>query len=293
MGKERVGGSNGNQGPMNVWEGLAAASDNDGEQQPSGVEGYSDVQDDETQELGRPMTPRRLNAIRDKITEVYNAYLEEAARQRAENKAPIDGEGLHTKEVLQTAQAAIEEKYLERMRKVVAPLVKSDKLSDAIMYQFIGDLNMRRGQGRLSSYEISVSDLVVGIAEDNSRRRKEVLRNVMDLKHGNPDIWVPKLDESLLKAYLVDSDVTLPEDAHCPAIQIPWGILQQNNDNAARWYVAGMLGLYVHRGIISSQYGLRIKDKKGFNSVPVKEIYIESDCGGFTFPENIDDRINS
>ena len=126
----------------------------------------------------------------------------------------------------------------------------------------------------MSSYEISVSDLVVGIAEDNSRRRKEVLQNVMDLKHGNPNIWVPKLDESLPKAYLVGSDVTLPEDAHCPAIQVPWGILQQNNDNAARWYVAGMLGLYVHEGIISSQYGLRIKDKKGFNDVPVKVIYI-------------------
>ena len=272
---------------------MAAASTNDGEQQPSGVEGYSDVQDDETQELGRPMTPRRLNAIRDEITEVYNAYLEEAARQRAENKAPTDGEGLHIKEVLQTAQAAIEEKYLERLRKVIAPLVKSDKLSDAIMYQFIGDLNVRRGQGGLSFYEISVSDLVVRIAEDNSRRRKEVLRNVMDLKHGNPNIWVPKLDESLPKAYLVGSDVTLPEDAHCPAIQVPCGILQQNNDNAARWYVAGMLGLYVHEGIISSQYGLRIKDKKGFNNVPVKVIYIESDCGGFTFPENATNRLDS
>ena len=251
------------------------------------------MQDDETQELGRPMTPRRLNAICDEITKVRNEYLEEVARQRTENKAPTDGEGLHTKEVLQTAQAVIKEKYLERMREVVAPLVESDKLSDAIMYQFIGDLNVRRGQGGLSFYEISVSDLVVRIAEDNSRRRKEVLQNVMDLEHGNPNIWVPKLDESLPKAYLVGSDVTLPEDAHCPAIQVPCGILQQNNDNAARGYVAGMLGLYVHEGIISSQYGLRIKDKKGFNSVPVKEIYIESDCGGFTFPENIDDRINS
>ena len=289
MSIDRIGENNGDQGPMSPWGRSAAALNNYGEQQPSGVEGYSDVQDDETQELGRPMTPRRLNAIRDEITKVRNEYLEEVARQWD----PTDGEGLHTKEALQTAQAAINEKYLERMRKVVAPLVESDKLSDAIMYQFIGDLNVRRGQGGLSSYEISVSDLVVGIAEDNSRRRKEVLRNVMDLKHGNPDIWVPKLDESLPKAYLVGSDVTLPEDAHCPAIQVPCGILQQNNDNAARGYVAGMLGLYVHEGIISSQYGLRIKDKKGFNSVPVKEIYIESDCGGFTFPENIDDRINS
>ena len=178
------------------------------------------------------------------------------------------------------------------MRKVVAPLVESDKLSDAIMYQFIGDLNMRRGQGRLSSYEISVSDLVVEIAEDNSRRRKEVLRNVMDLD-GDPNIWVPELDGSLPKAYLVGSDVTLSEDAHCPAIQVPCGILQQNNDNAARGYVAGMLGLYVHEGIISSQYGLRIRDEKGFNDIPVKEIYIESDCGGFTFPENIGNRLNS
>lgn len=292
MSIDRIDGNSGDQGPMSPW-GLAAASTNDGEQQPSGVEGYSDVQDDETQELGRPMTPRRLNAICDEITKVRNEYLEEVARQRTENKAPTDGEGLHTKEVLQTAQAVIKEKYLERMREVVAPLVESDKRSAAIMYQFIGDLNMRRGQGRLSSYEISVSDLVVGIAEDNSRRRKEVLQNVMDLKHGNPNIWVPKLDESLPKAYLVGSDVTLPEDAHCPAIQVPWGILQQNNDNAARWYVAGMLGLYVHEGIISSQYGLRIKDKKGFNDVPVKVIYIESDCGGFTFPENATNRLDS
>ena len=293
MSIDRIGGNNGDQDPMSPWERLAAASDNYSEQQPSGVEGYSDAQDDETQELGRPMTPRRLNAICDEITKVRNEYLGEVARRRAENKAPTDGEDLHTKEALQTAQAAIEEKYLERMRKAVAPLVESDKLSDAIMYQFIGDLNMRRGQGRLSSYEISVSDLVVGIAEDNSRRRKEVLQNVMDLKHGNPNIWVPKLDESLPKAYLVGSDVTLPEDAHCPAIQVPCGILQQNNDNAARWYVAGMLGLYVHEGIISSQYGLRIKDKKGFNDVPVKVIYIESDCGGFTFPENATNRLDS
>ena len=292
MSIDRIDGNSGDQGPMSPW-GLAAASTNDGEQQPSGVEGYSDVQDDETQELGRPMTPRRLNAICDEITKVRNEYLEEVARQRTENKAPTDGEGLHTKEVLQTAQAVIKEKYLERMREVVAPLVESDKRSAASMYQFIGDLNMRRGQGRLSSYEISVSDLVVGIAEDNSRRRKEVLQNVMDLEHDDSDIWGSNLDESLPKAYLVGSDVTLPEDAHCPAIQVPCGILQQNNDNAARGYVAGMLGLYVHEGIISSQYGLRIKDKKGFNSVPVKEIYIESDCGGFTFPEHIDDRINS
>lgn len=239
------------------------------------------------------MTPRRLNAICDEITKVRNEYLEEVARRRAEDKAPTDGEDLHTKEAVQTAQAAIDEKYLERMRKVVAPLVESDKRSDAIMYQFIGDLNMRRGQGSLSFYEISVSDLVVGIAEDNSRHRKKVLQNVMDLKHDDSDIWGSNLDESLPKAYLVGSDVTLPKDARCPVIQVPWGILQQNNDNAARGYVAGMLGLYVHEGIISSQYGLRIKDKKGFNSVPVKEIYIESDCGGFTFPENIDDRINS
>ena len=291
MSIDRIGENNGDQGPMNLWERLAAVSDNYSEQQSSGTEGYSDIQDDETQELGRPMTPRWLNAIRDEITKVRNEYLEEVARQCTENKAPTDEEGLHTKEVLQTAQAAIEEKYLERMRKVVAPLVESDKLSDAIMYQFIGDLNMRRGQGRLSSYEISVSDLVVGIAENNSRRRKEVLGNVMDLEHGDPDI--SKLDESLPKAYLVGSDVTLPEDAHCPAIQVPCGILQQNNDNAARWYVAGMLGLYVHGGIISSQYGLRIKDKKGFNDVPVKVIYIESDCGGFTFPENATNRLDS
>lgn len=290
---ERVGEDGGDQGSTILLDRLAAVSNNYGEQQPSGTEGYSDIQDDETQELGRPMTPRRLNAICDEITKVRNEYLEEVTRQRAENKAPTDGEGPYTKEALQAVQDAINEKYLERMRKVVAPLVESDKLSDAIMYRFIGDLNMRRGQGRLSSYKISVSDLVVGIAEDNSRRRKEVLRNVIDLEHGDPDIWVPKLDESLPKAYLVDSDVTLPEDTHCPAIQIPWGILQQNNDDETRGYVAGMLGVYTHGGIISSQYGLRIRDKKGFNSVPVKEIYIESDCGGFTFPENIDDRINS
>lgn len=101
------------------------------------------------------------------------------------------------------------------------------------------------------------------------------------------------LDESLPKAYLVGSDVALPEDAHCPAIQVPCEILHQNNDGRVRGYVAGMLGLYVHGGIISSQYGLRIKDEKGFNDIPVKGIYIESDCGGFTFPKNIDDRINS
>ena|GEM_PF-4816403 len=62
MSIDRIDGNSGDQGPMSPW-GLAAASTNDGEQQPSGVEGYSDVQDDETQELGRPMTPRRLNAI--------------------------------------------------------------------------------------------------------------------------------------------------------------------------------------------------------------------------------------
>ena len=207
MSIDRIGGNNGDQDPMSPWGRLAAASDNYGEQRSSGAEGYSGAQDDETQELGRPMTPRRLNAICDEITKVRNEYLEEVARRRAENKAPTDGEDLHTKEVLQTAQAAIEEKYLERMRKVVAPLVESDKLSDTIMYQFIGDLNMRRGQGRLSSYEISVSDLVVAIAEDNSLRRKEVLRKVMDLEHDDSDIWVSKLDESLPKAYLVGSDV--------------------------------------------------------------------------------------
>ena len=124
MSIDRIGGNNGDQDPMSPWERLAAASNNYGEQQPSGVEGYSGAQDDETQELGGPMTPRRLNAICDEITKVRNEYLEEVARQRTENKAPTDGEGLHTKEVLQTAQAAIEEKYLERMRKVVAPLVE-------------------------------------------------------------------------------------------------------------------------------------------------------------------------
>lgn len=293
MSKERISGSNGNQGSMDSWKGLTAASNNYVEQQSSGTEGYGDVQDDETQELSGPMTPRRLNAICDEITKVRNEYLEEVTRQRAENKAPTDGEGLHTKEVVQTAQATMKEKYLERMRKVVAPLVESDKLSDAIMYQFIGDLNMRRGQGRLNSYEISVSDLVVGIAEDNSRRRKEVLRNVMDLEHDDSDIWVSKLDKSLPKAYLIGSDVALPKDAHRPAIQVPCEILQQNNDDAAVGYVAGMLGLYVHEGIISSQYGLRIKEEKGFNDIPVKGVYIESDCGGFTFPENTTDQLDS
>lgn len=32
MGKETAGGSNGDQGPMNLWERLAAASDNYSEQ---------------------------------------------------------------------------------------------------------------------------------------------------------------------------------------------------------------------------------------------------------------------
>lgn len=293
MSKERISESNGNQGSMDLWERLAAVSDNYSEQQPSGTEGYGDVQDDETQELRGPMTPRRLNAICDEITKVRNEYLEEVTRQRAENKAPTDGEGLHAKEALQTAQAAIKEKYLERMREVVAPLVESDKLSDVIMYQFIGDLNMRRGRAGLSSYEISVSDLVVAIAEDNSLRRKKVLRKVMDLEHDDSDIWGSNLDESLPKAYLVGSDVALPEDAHCPAIQVSCEILQQNNDGRVMGYVAGMLGLYTHGGIISSQYGLRIKDEKGFNDILVKGVYIESDCGGFTFPENIGDRLDS
>ena len=293
MSIDRIDGNSGDQGPMDLWERLAAVSNNYGEQRSSGVEGYSDAQDDETQELGGPMTPRQLNAICDEITKVRNEYLEEVTRQRAENKAPTDGEDLHTKEAVQTAQAAIKEKYLERMREVIVPLVESDKLSDAIMYQFIGDLNMRRGQAGLNSYEISVSDLVVGIAEDNSRRRKKVLRKVMDLEHDDSDIWESKLDESLPKAYLVGSDVTLPEDAHCPVIQVPCEILQQNNDDAARGYVAGMLGPYIHRGIISSQYGLRIKDEKAFNDTPVKGVYIESDCGGFTFPENTTDWLDS
>ena len=194
MSIDRIDGNNGGQGPMSPWERLAAASNNYAEQQPSGAEGYSDIQDDETQELGRPMIPQRLNAICDEITKVRNEYLEEVTRRRAENKAPTDGEGLHTKEVVQTAQAAIKEKYLERMREVIAPLVESDKLSDVIMYQFIGDLNMRRGRAGLSSYEISVSDLVVAIAEDNSLRRKKVLRKVMDLEHDDSDIWGSIID---------------------------------------------------------------------------------------------------
>ena len=100
MSIDRIDGNSGDQGPMDLWERLAAVSNNYGEQRSSGAEGYSDAQDDETQELSEPMTPRRLNAICDEITEVRNEYLEEVTRQRAENKAPTDGEDLHTKEAL-------------------------------------------------------------------------------------------------------------------------------------------------------------------------------------------------
>lgn len=44
MGKERVGGSNGNQGSMDSWEGLAAVSNNYSEQQPDGAEVHEDAQ---------------------------------------------------------------------------------------------------------------------------------------------------------------------------------------------------------------------------------------------------------
>lgn len=78
MSIDRIGGNNGDQDPMNLWERLAATSNNYGEQQPSGAEVNGDMQDgDETQGeqgVAAPMTLEEFCRIYTTIDNVYYEY---------------------------------------------------------------------------------------------------------------------------------------------------------------------------------------------------------------------------
>lgn len=71
MDKERVGGNNGDQGPMSPWEGLAAASTNDDEQQPDKVAAHEDM---EMQGERRAATPMTFDDLRRIVTDINNVY---------------------------------------------------------------------------------------------------------------------------------------------------------------------------------------------------------------------------
>lgn len=79
MGKERVGGDSGKQGQNLAasWEGLAAASTNDGEQQPDGVEAHEDIQGgNEMQGEQRTPAPMTFDDLRRTVTAMNDVYRE-------------------------------------------------------------------------------------------------------------------------------------------------------------------------------------------------------------------------
>ena len=322
MGKETAGRSNGNQGPVNVWERLAAASNNYGEQQPDEVEVRGDMQDgDETQGeqgVATPMTLEEFDLVSSETVRIVDEcdgelftklgadpddlekrYREMQARQAKRYRAiHIDfDEQLEAlqREVYESQQDAehmqcnkdrIEQEYVGYMREAIIPLVESDELSDGMLERFSSDLDKQQERGELSSQEQRLLCFVRDIAERDSQRRKETLRIVESLMRDNPNPWEAQFNSNSPGVCLIHNRESLPEKHQYPALKVPVEVWRQG-EHAIGGYIRGILEPYVCRGIISPQYSVHVNEGRDDDKVYIREVRIESDCGGFSFSEDV------
>lgn len=150
---------------MNLWERLAAVSDNYSEQQSDEVEVRGDMQDgDETQGeqgVATPMTLEEFRRTYATIDNVYNEYSDKThetkrgdQRQRAEvlanqerqikearkefdrrcgeirEAASVQMQQIQESTKVAQTLAVIKEESSKRMNEAIAPLVAADKISD-------------------------------------------------------------------------------------------------------------------------------------------------------------------
>ena len=332
MGKERVGGSNGNQGSMDSWKGLAAASNNDGEQQPDGTEVHEDVQGgDEVQreqEVAAPMTFDDLCRTVTAMNDVYREYnnkkgntkpgtqrqreeiladqaerIEQAQREfderrriiRKATSARLQQIEESTEAVQAHAQklALIKEDSSKLMGEAMAPLVAADEASDETLRQFISDFDKQQKQGELTPDDIQLSYFVMAIAKRNSRHRKDVLQTNADLECEEVTPLDAELGEASPGVYLTNNCEALSGERQYPVLQPPLDVLERRSGNMIEGYVRGILQKYVDKGVISRQYSVYINKGEYHDGVHIWEVHIESDSGGFVLSEDTTNRLDS
>lgn len=260
MGKETAGESNGNQGPMNVWERLAAASDNYSAQQSDEIEAHEDVQGgDEMQGEQRTPAPMTFDDLRRTVTAMHNVYRQysdtkrntkpdtqrqreeiladraeriEQARKQFDERCRIIREAASARlqQIEESTEAArayaqklalIKEDSLKLMGEVMAPLIAADKASDETLRQFISDFDERQERGELTPDDVEVSDFVVAIAKRNSWQRKNVLRTSADLESKEAAPWEVKVGEESPVAYATNDCEALSGSRQRAALQFP------------------------------------------------------------------------
>ena len=329
MGKERIGGDSSNQGQdlAASWERLAAVSNNYGEQQPSGAEVNGDMQGgDETQGEQGVATPMTFDDLRQIVTEIDNVYWEynnkihnnksAAQREREEILADqaeqikqawreldrrydeiIEATSARLQQIEEPTEAAramdlVRKESLKRMDEAIAPLVAVHRASNDTLRQFIHDFNEQRKRGELTLDDVELSYFVMDIAESNFQQRRDVLLTIIDLEREEAAPWEAKVSESSPRACLVCSRESLPEKHQHPALKVPVEVWR-GGEHAIGEYIRGILKPYVRGGIISPRYSVHVDEESYYDGVHIREIRIESDCGGFTFPENTTDRLDS
>ena len=327
MSKERTSGNNGDQGPMSPW-GLAAASTNDGEQQPSGVEVNGDMQGgDETQreqEVATPMTFEEFHQTYTTIDNVYNEYSDKThetkrgdQRQRAEvlanqerqikearkefdrrcreirEAASVQMQQIQESTKVSQTLAVIKEESSKCMNEAIAPLVAADKASDETLRQFVRDFNEQRERGKLTLDDIELSYFVMAIAKRNSRHRKDVLQTNADLECEEVTPLDAELGEASPGVYLTNNCEALSGERQYPVLQPPLDVLERRSENMIEGYVRGILQKYVDKGVISRQYSVYINKGEYHDGVHIWEVHIESDSGGFVLSEDTTDRLDS
>lgn len=323
MGKERVGGNNGGQGPMSPWEGLAAASTNDGEQQSDEIEAHEDVQGaDEAQreqEVAAPMTFDDLHRTVTAMNDVYREYNDEKrntkpdtqrrreeilahraerirqARKEFDKRCRIitEAASARLKQIEESTEdarayaqklALIKEDSSKLMGEVMAPLVAADEASDETLRQFISDFDERQERGELTPDDIQLSDFVIAIAKRNSQQRKDILRINADLECEEATPWVAELSEASPVAYVTNDCEALSGSRQRAALQLPPVVLELG-ERAIEGYIRRMLEPYAREGIISSRYRVHVDEESYYDGVHIREVRIESNCGGFVLSE--------
>ena len=328
MGKEGLGGNSGGQGPMDLWERLAAVSNNYGEQQPDGAEVNGDMQDgDETQreqEVATPMTFEEFHQTYTTIDDVYNEYSDKThetkrgdQRQRAEalanqerqikearkefdrrcreirEAASVQMQQIQESTKVSQTLAVIKEESSKCMNEAIAPLVAADEISDETLHQFVRDFNEQRERGELTLDDIQLSYFVVAIAKRNSQHRKDVLRTNVDLECEEVAPLEAELSEVSPGVYLTNNREALSGERQYPVLQVPLDVLEWRNKDMIEGYIRGILGKYVDKGIISRQYSVHINEGEYHDGVHIWEVHIESNSGGFILSGNTTDRLSN
>lgn len=331
MSIDRIDGNSGDQGPMDLWGRLAAVSNNYGEQQPDGVEAHEDVRGgDEAQreqEVAAPMTFDDLRRTVTAMNDVYREYNNEkrntkpdTQRQREEILAHraerliqarkefdkrcriiTEAASARLKQIEESTEdarayaqklALIKEDSSKLMGEVMAPLVAADKASDETLRQFISDFDERQERGELTPDDIQLSDFVIAIAKRNSWQRKDVLRISANLECEKVAPWEAKLSEASPVAYVTNDCEALSGSRRRAALQLPPVVLELG-ERAIEGYIRRMLEPYAREGIISSRYRVHVDEESYYDGVHIREVRIESNCGGFVLSEDTANQIDS